>query len=68
MLGRDCCAGPLAVARLRKPRWKAGRPRDEGAAVDFGELGRKRLWAERGKEKGNSFSFSENIFMKKKII
>jgi hypothetical protein len=30
MLGRDYCAGPLAVAGLRKPRWKAGRPRDEG--------------------------------------
>jgi hypothetical protein len=36
----------------------------EGAAVEFGELGRKQLWAEKGKEKGNSFSFSENIFVK----
>jgi hypothetical protein len=33
--------------------------------VDFGELGRKRQLAEKGKEKGNSFSLSENIFVKK---
>jgi hypothetical protein len=40
----------------------------EGAAVDFGRLGRKQCWAERGKEKGNSFLFSEKIFVKNKII
>jgi hypothetical protein len=39
--------------------------RDEGASVDFGELGRKRLCPQKGKEKGNSFSFSENISVKK---
>jgi hypothetical protein len=39
--------------------------RDEGASADFGDLGRKRLWAEKGKEKGNSFLFSENSFLKK---
>jgi hypothetical protein len=43
-------------------------PKIEGAAVDFGSLGRKRLWAEKGIEKGNSFLFSENIFVKNKII
>jgi hypothetical protein len=30
MMGRDCYVGPLAVAGMRRPRWKAGRPRDEG--------------------------------------
>jgi hypothetical protein len=39
-----------------------------GAAVDFGSLGRKQLWAEKGKEKGNSFLFSESIFVDSKII
>jgi hypothetical protein len=41
---------------------------DEGASADFGDLGRKRLWAEKGNEKGNSFLFSESIFVKNKII
>jgi hypothetical protein len=40
--------------------------RVEGAAEDFGVLGRKQLWAEKKKgKKGNSFSFSENIFVKR---
>jgi hypothetical protein len=39
--------------------------RDEGASADFGDLGRKRLWAKKEREKGNSFSFSENNFVKK---
>jgi hypothetical protein len=43
-------------------------PKIEGAAVDFGSLGRKQLRAEKGIEKGNSFLFSENIFVKNKII
>jgi hypothetical protein len=42
--------------------------KDEGASVDFGDLGRNRLWAEKGKEKGNSFLFSESIFVENKII
>jgi hypothetical protein len=54
MLGRDCCAGPLAAVESRPA---------EGAAVDFGRLGRKQLWAEKGQEKGNSFLFSEIIFV-----
>jgi hypothetical protein len=39
--------------------------KDEGAAEDFGELGQKQLWAEKERKKRNSFSFSENIFVKK---
>jgi hypothetical protein len=39
--------------------------RDEGAADDFRELGRKQLWAVKGKENGILFSFLENIFVKK---
>jgi hypothetical protein len=41
-------------------------PREEtkGVAVDFGYMGRKQLWAEKGRGKGNSFLFSENIFVK----
>jgi hypothetical protein len=39
--------------------------RDEGAEEDFGEWVRKQLWSEKGKEKGDSFSFLENIFVKK---
>jgi hypothetical protein len=30
-----------------------------------GFTGRKQLWPEKGRGKGNSFSFSENIFVKK---
>jgi hypothetical protein len=41
---------------------------DKGARADFGDLGRNRLWAEKGKEKGNSFLFSESIFVENKII
>jgi hypothetical protein len=59
MLGSDCCTGPLAAVESRPA---------VGAAVDFRSLGRKLLWAEKGKEKGNSFLFSENIFVKNKII
>jgi hypothetical protein len=51
MLGRDCFAEPLVESRPT-----------EGAAEDFGELGRKQPWAEKGREKGNSFSFSGLYF------
>jgi hypothetical protein len=34
-----------------------------GGSPDFGEMGPKQLCAEKGREKGNSFSCSENIFV-----
>jgi hypothetical protein len=39
-----------------KQRLTSGK--DEGASADFGDLGRNRLWAEKGKEKRNFFLFS----------
>jgi hypothetical protein len=42
--------------------------KDEGASADIGDLGRNRLWAEKRKEKGSSFLFSESIFVENKII
>jgi hypothetical protein len=41
---------------------------NQGVVADFGDLGRNHLWAEKGKKKGNSFLFSESIFVENKII
>jgi hypothetical protein len=50
MLGRDCCAGPLAVAGLRRPWWKAGRPRDEGGGSGLRRTVPKTAVGRKGKE------------------
>jgi hypothetical protein len=58
----------LDQARLRPVGHQRTGGKDEGASADFGDLGRNRLWAEKGKEKGSSFLFSESIFVENKII
>jgi hypothetical protein len=58
----------LGQAGLRPEEQQRTGGKDEGASADFGDLGRNRLWAEKGKDKGNSFLFSESIFVKNKII
>jgi hypothetical protein len=40
---------------------------NQGVVADFG-FGPKAAVGRNGKEKGNSFSFSENIFVKKNIL
>jgi hypothetical protein len=58
----------LGQAGLRPAKQQRTDGKDEGASAEFGDLGRNRRWAEKGKEKGNSFLFSKSIFVENKII
>jgi hypothetical protein len=56
------------TAGLRPVKRQRTGGKGKGASADFRNLGRNHLWAEKGKEKGNSFLFSESIFVDNKII
>jgi hypothetical protein len=57
--------GPVGLRHVKRQRTGG---KGEGASADFRNLGRKHLWAEKGKKKENSFLFSESIFVDSKII
>jgi hypothetical protein len=54
-------AGGLGQAGLRPVEQQRTGGRDEGASADFGDLGRKRLWAKKEREKEIPFHFRKTV-------
>jgi hypothetical protein len=57
-IGPGCGMGQAGLRPVKQQR-SGGRV--EGASVDFGDLGRKRLWAEKGRRKEIPFYFQKTF-------
>jgi hypothetical protein len=51
----------MGQAGLRPVKQQRTGGKVEGASVDFGDLGRKRLWAEKGRRKEIHFYFQKTF-------